>query len=63
MLDEIRAAGETIPEACEIFNANLEMSGDEITFEEVIEVRISTMQSSQFNLILYCGYFWTRAIF
>jgi len=36
MLDEIRASGETIPEACELFNANLEMSGDDVTFEEVI---------------------------
>jgi len=38
MLSEIREAGETIPEACELFNANLEMSGDDITFEEVIEL-------------------------
>jgi len=38
MLDEIRAAGETIPEACELFNANLEMSGDDVTFEEVMEL-------------------------
>lgn len=38
MLDEIRAAGETIPEACELFNANLEMSGDSLTFEEFIEM-------------------------
>lgn len=38
MLDDIRAAGETIPEACELFNANLEMSGDDIKFEEVIQL-------------------------
>lgn len=38
MLDEIREAGETIPDACELFNANLEMSGDDIMFDEVIEV-------------------------
>jgi len=43
MLDEIRAAGETIPEACEIFNANLEMSGDDIMFQDVIEVRVSDL--------------------
>jgi len=38
MLSEIREAGETIPDACELFNANLEMSGDDITFEEVMEL-------------------------
>jgi hypothetical protein len=38
MLADIREAGETIPEACELFNANLEMSGDDVTFEEVIEL-------------------------
>ena len=38
MLDDIRAAGEEIPNECEVFNANLEMSGDEVMFEEVIEV-------------------------
>ena len=37
MLDAIRAAGETVPSDCEVFNANLEMSGDEVTFEEVME--------------------------
>jgi len=37
MLDEIRAAGETIPDACELFNANVEMDADELTFEEVME--------------------------
>jgi len=38
MLDEIRAAGETIPSDCEVFNANVEMSGDDLSFEEVIEM-------------------------
>ena len=39
MLEDIRAAGEEIPSECEVFNANLEMSGEDVTFEEVIEVR------------------------
>lgn len=38
MLEEIRSSGETIPDACEVFNANLEMDGGDITFEEVIEM-------------------------
>lgn len=38
MLDEIRAAGETIPSECEVFNANVEMSADDLKFEEVIEL-------------------------
>ena len=38
MLDEIRASGETIPPECEVFNANVEMSGDDLMFEEVIEI-------------------------
>ena len=38
MLEDIRSAGESIPEACELFNANLEMDGDSVTFEEVIEL-------------------------
>ena len=38
MLDAIRAAGETIPSDCEVFNANVEMSGNDIMFEEVIKV-------------------------
>jgi hypothetical protein len=37
MLSEIRAAGETIPSECEVFNANVEMNADELMFEEVIE--------------------------
>mmetsp|Transcript_35112 Transcript_35112/g.74087 ORF Transcript_35112/g.74087 Transcript_35112/m.74087 type:complete len:213 (-) Transcript_35112:147-785(-) len=38
MLDEIRAAGEAQSSACELFNANLEMSGDDLKFEEFIEL-------------------------
>ena len=38
MLDEIRAAGETIPDECEVFNANLEMDGSDIMFADVIEM-------------------------
>jgi hypothetical protein len=38
MLDMIREAGETIPDDCEIFNANLEMDGDSVMFEDVIAV-------------------------
>ncbi|KAL7467216.1 hypothetical protein ACHAXS_007471 [Conticribra weissflogii] len=36
MLDQIRASGETQSEACQRFNANLEMSGDDLKFEEFI---------------------------
>jgi HopJ type III effector protein len=46
MLDAIRAAGETIPSDCEVFNANVEMDADALTFEEVIEV-IDTHYESQ----------------
>ena len=46
MLDAIRAAGETIPSDCEVFNANVEMDADALTFEEVIEV-IDTYFESQ----------------
>ena len=38
LLDEIRAAGETIPPECEVFNANVEMDAGDLTFEEVIEI-------------------------
>ena len=38
MLKEIREAGETIPDACEIFNANVEMDASDLKFEEVIEL-------------------------
>jgi hypothetical protein len=37
-LKDIREAGETLPEQCELFNANVEMSADELTFEEVLEL-------------------------
>jgi hypothetical protein len=46
MLNAIRAAGETIPNDCEVFNANVEMDADSITFEEVMEV-IDTHYESQ----------------
>jgi hypothetical protein len=38
MLEDIRAAGETVPSECEVFNANVEMSGDDLTFEEVMQM-------------------------
>ena len=38
MLDEIRAAGETIPSECEVFNANVEMDADSLKFEEVMDI-------------------------
>jgi hypothetical protein len=38
MLDQIRAAGETVPPDCEVFNANVEMSADDLKMEEVIEI-------------------------
>mmetsp|Transcript_25270 Transcript_25270/g.38316 ORF Transcript_25270/g.38316 Transcript_25270/m.38316 type:complete len:227 (+) Transcript_25270:56-736(+) len=38
MLDEIRAAGESVPSDCEVFNANVEMDASDLKFEEVIEV-------------------------
>lgn len=38
MLDEIRAAGEVVPSECEVFNANVEMSGDDLMFEDVMEI-------------------------
>ena len=46
MLDEIRAAGETIPSDCEVFNANVEMDAEKLMFEEVIEL-IDTHYESQ----------------
>ncbi|KAL7431334.1 hypothetical protein ACHAXH_002337 [Discostella pseudostelligera] len=36
LLDDIRASGETQSEACQLFNANLEMSGDKLMFDEFI---------------------------
>jgi len=38
MLEDIRASGETIPSECEVFNANVEMSADDLTFEQVMEM-------------------------
>lgn len=38
MLEAIRAAGETIPSDCELFNANVEMEADSLKFEDVIEL-------------------------
>eukprot|EP00640_Fibrocapsa_japonica_P007328 CAMPEP_0113935322 /NCGR_PEP_ID=MMETSP1339-20121228/2482_1 /TAXON_ID=94617 /ORGANISM="Fibrocapsa japonica" /LENGTH=193 /DNA_ID=CAMNT_0000937419 /DNA_START=99 /DNA_END=680 /DNA_ORIENTATION=+ /assembly_acc=CAM_ASM_000762 len=38
MLDDIRASGETIPDACKVFNANLEMDGNDIMFEDVMAI-------------------------
>ena len=38
MLEDIKASGETQSSACDVFNANLEMSGDDLMFEEFIEL-------------------------
>lgn len=38
MLDDIRASGETIPEECQLFNANLEMDGSKVMFTDVIDL-------------------------
>jgi hypothetical protein len=38
MIRDIRAAGETIPDECEVFNANVEMNADSLMMEEVVEV-------------------------
>lgn len=38
MLEDIRAAGETIPSECEVFNANVEMDAENLKFEDVIEI-------------------------
>jgi HopJ type III effector protein len=46
MLDAIRDAGETIPNDCEVFNSNVEMNADNLTFEEVMEM-IDTHYESQ----------------
>jgi hypothetical protein len=47
MLAEIRASGETIPDECELFNANVEMSReDDLMFETVMEL-IDTHYESQ----------------
>lgn len=36
ILEEIRASGETIPEACKLFNKNLKENGDLVMFEDVM---------------------------
>lgn len=46
MLDAIREAGETIPSECEVFNSNVEMSADDLTMEEVLEM-INTHYETQ----------------
>ena len=38
ILEDIKAAGETVPPECEVFNANVEMDADSLKFEEVIEI-------------------------
>ncbi len=48
MLEDIRAVGEEIPSECEVFNANLEMDGSDVMFEEVIEVSHSHLLPSSF---------------
>lgn len=46
MLEDIRAVGETIPDECEVFNANVEMNADDLKFEDVMEL-IDTHYESQ----------------
>jgi HopJ type III effector protein len=46
MLADIRAAGETIPDDCQVFNANVEMDADSLKFEDVIAL-IDTHYESQ----------------
>jgi hypothetical protein len=38
MLVDIRAAGETVPDECEVYNANVEMDADSLKFEELMEL-------------------------
>jgi len=38
MIDEIRAAGESVPSDCELFNANVEMDADALKFEDLMEL-------------------------
>jgi hypothetical protein len=38
MLDRIRESGETIPSGCELFNSNVEMSADDLKFQEVMDI-------------------------
>lgn len=46
MLADIRAVGETIPDDCEVFNANVEMDADNLMFQDVMEL-IDTHYESQ----------------
>lgn len=46
MLADIRAVEETIPDDCEVFNANVEMNADDLKFEDVIAL-IDTHYESQ----------------
>jgi hypothetical protein len=38
MLADIRAAGETVPDECEVYNANVEMDADSLKFEDLMEL-------------------------
>ena len=38
MLADIKAANESVPPECEVFNANVEMDADDLKFEEVMEI-------------------------
>ena len=38
MLVDIRAAGETVPDECEVYNANVEMDADSLKFEDLMEL-------------------------
>jgi len=38
LLNEIREAGETVVDECELFNANVEMDADNLKFEDVMEL-------------------------
>jgi hypothetical protein len=38
MLVDIRAAGETVPDECEVYNANVEMDADSLKFEELMDL-------------------------
>lgn len=38
MLDVILSSGESIPSECEVFNANLEMDGSDVMFEDVVKL-------------------------
>ena len=58
MLEDIRASGEEIPSECEVFNANLEMDGSDVTFEDVIEVCMNI------DIPFTCAaFFWLSSLF